>query len=139
MSSELSPGAGPARQPAVYGMEWGAFGLCSARQTFASNAGQHYASHFDPCTARHADLPPETCPDVSCPDVSCPDVSCPDVGVIFDVCLPKDQAKHQQIGGDFADVVPLCEDWVALFLGDACGQGAAATLAVPQAAYSLRR
>lgn len=58
---------------------------------------------------------------------------------MFDVCLPRDQVKHQRIGGDFADVVPLCEDSVTLFLGDACGQGTAAALAVPQTSHSLRR
>ena len=66
-------------------------------------------------------------------------ISCLDVGVMFDVCLPKDLADPQKIGGDFADVVPLRGDWVALFLGDASGQGAAAALAVPQALYSLRQ
>ncbi len=49
------------------------------------------------------------------------------------VCLPE-----ALVGGDFADVVPLGENQVALILGDICGKGIAAALCVPQTLYALR-
>ncbi len=131
-SLELPSGAGPAYRPAEYGMEWGGYGLSAAKQ--ACHEAGHNFSLFDLRPAPPVDVRPE-----SSPDMSCSTVSCLDVGVMFDVCLPKDLADPQKTGGDFADVVPLHSDWVALFLGDASGQGTAAALAVPQALYSLRQ
>ena len=131
-SLELPSGAGPAYRPAEYGMEWGGYGLSAAKQ--ACHEAGHNFSLFDLRPAPPVDVRPEPSPDMSCSTVSCLDV-----GVMFDVYLPKDLADPQKTGGDFADVVPLQGDWVALFLGDASGQGAAAALAVPQALYSLRQ
>lgn len=131
-SLELPSSTGPVSRPAEYGLEWGAYGFSTAKQ--ASEAG-HHSSVFDFRPAPCADARPSSARDVSCLD----DLSCLDVGVMFDVCLPKDHSLPQKPGGDFADVVPLEGDWVALFLGDARGQGAAAALAVPQALYSLRQ
>ena len=49
------------------------------------------------------------------------------------VCVP-----DMLIGGDFADIVRLEENRVALVLGDICGKGLAAALCVPQTLYALR-
>ena len=154
---QLSSGTVQGYRPAEYGLEWGAYGVSPAKQ--ASNKAGQSSSIFDFRPAPSTGTRPG-------PDL---DISCLDVGVMFDVCLPKDQAGPQNLGpqnlgpqnlgpqnsgpqnsgpqnsgphnggGDFADVVPLHGDWVALFLGDAIGQGAAAALAVPQALYCLRQ
>ncbi len=126
-SLKLSSSAGPVQRPAEYSMEWGAYGLSPAKQAF--NEAGYNSSVFDFRPAPPVDARPEPSQDRSCLDV----------GVMFDVCPPKDLADPQRTAGDFADVVPLHGDWVALFLGDACGQGAAAALAVPQALYALRQ
>ena len=131
-SLELPSGARPVYRPAEYGMEWVGYGLSAAKK--ACHEAGHNFSLFDLRPAPPVDARPEPSPDRSCSTVSCLDV-----GVMFDVCLPKNPISPQKTGGDFADVVPLHGDWVALFLGDARGQGAAATLALPQALYSLRQ
>ena len=137
MSAEQS-----SRRPAEYGMEWGAYGQGSTTQTKAPHDARPHLPAFDLGPAPHA----------SGPLGLRFDVSCLDVGVMFDVCLPEDQSAlqksgqqksgqqksgqqksgqqksgqqksgQQKSGGDFADVVPLHGDWVALFLGDAHGQ-----------------
>lgn len=133
---QVSSGAGPVHRPAEYGLMWGAYGLSTAKQ--ASNEAGHRPSvdDFRPAPSDGARSQPRRA------------ASCLDVSVMFDVCLPRNLGPQnldpqnlgpQRTGGDFADVVPLQGDWVAVFLGDACGQGAAAALAVPQALYSLRQ
>lgn len=147
MFREHSPSAGnPAapsasRTPSEYGLEWGAYGPDSARRAFDSAEAQRNPSTFGLRSSPYADEPRE-------PGGQELPVSCLDVGVMFDVCLPNDRTDlgavdgdfigRDFVGGDFADVVPLHGNWVALFLGDVHGKGTAASLAVPQALYALR-
>ena len=63
-----------------------------------------------------------------------------DVSVVFDICQPEADFGHRmRSGGDFADVIPLHGDWVALVLADVCGKGPAAALCVPQTIYAVRQ
>ncbi len=143
MSAEpLSSSARLVYRPAEYGVEWGECGLYTAKQAF-NRAGHNSSVHSSSMRSSSVHSPSvldfRSAPSVDARPEADLDLSCLDVGVMFDVCLPKDLSDPQNIGGDFADVVPLQGDWVALFLGDACGQGAAAALAVPQALHSLRQ
>ena len=129
--------------PLEYGLEWGSHGPDRARRASGSVEAQRNPSKFGFQSSPYANGTRE--PSGQEPFVEAPHSpdSCLDVGVMFDVCLPNNQALAQAIAGDFigsdfADVVPLHEDWVALFLGDVRGKGTAAPLAVPQALYALR-
>lgn len=141
---QLSPGAGPVYRSAEYGLEWGAYGSSAAKQAFSEAGYSSGDRHISGDRYSSSALDFRSAPSPGTRPGAASGTSCLEVGVMFDVCLPKDQINpqhfdSQKAGGDFADVVPLHGDWVALFLGNACGQGAAAALAVPQALYSLRQ